>query len=182
MRILHTSDWHLGKFFHERSLLPDQKFVLEQIIEVLDRAEKDSDPFSALLVAGDIYDRSFPPEDATIIFSEFLFKVRTKFPKLHLFFISGNHDSAARLSFASSLLESQNIHIATKFSDPCRPFLLSDGKESIAVYQIPFLLPLSVDSCQEGRLLRKQEELYEEALSKIKKYHEENHADCASLV
>ena len=92
MKILHTSDWHLGKIFHEFSFIDDQKEMLNQLLQELKNAEENNNPYDALFVAGDIYDRQIPPVEAVNLFSSFLFQVRNQFPKLELFFIAGNHD------------------------------------------------------------------------------------------
>ena len=109
MKILHTSDWHLGKIFHEFSFIDDQKEMLNQLLQELKNAEENNNPYDALFVAGDIYDRQIPPVEAVNLFSSFLFQVRNQFPKLELFFIAGNHDSAARLAFAKEILKNEKI-------------------------------------------------------------------------
>src|SRR5690348_9307147 len=98
MKLLHTSDWHLGRVLHERSLLDDQAVFLAQLIEVLGR-----DPHDALLVAGDIFDRGIAPEEAVMCFSHFLRNLRVACPTLPVIVIAGNHDSAARLAYGASV-------------------------------------------------------------------------------
>jgi DNA repair protein SbcD/Mre11 len=121
MRFLQTGDWHLGKVFYETSLVEDQRYFLDQIVTELEQAEADTVPYDAVAVPGDIYDRAVPPPEAVTLFSNFLNRVHTKFPRLHLFFLSGNHDSSDRLSFTAELLNRQNIHICTDtrhFTEP----------------------------------------------------------------
>lgn len=139
MRILHTSDWHLGKSFHEYFLIEEQHFVLNQILETIKKAELEKNPFSALVVSGDIYDRAIPPVEATTLLNDFLTDLVEKFPYLHVFMISGNHDSASRLSFATSFLEKHNIHLATSTKKILEPIVIEKNDEKVVFYQIPFL-------------------------------------------
>ena len=184
MKILHTSDWHLGKIFHEFSFIDDQKEMLNQLLQELKNAEENNNPYDALFVAGDIYDRQIPPVEAVNLFSSFLFQVRNQFPKLELFFIAGNHDSAARLAFAKEILKNEKIHICSDTKTFCKPVILSNEKESVAVYQLPFLMPHSICaeektgefSFDEGTPLKKQQELFQEACIQIKKSHETNYS------
>lgn len=189
MRILHTSDWHLGKIFHGFSLIDDQKFALNQIFEALENAEEEKNPFSALVVSGDIYDRAVPPSEASSLLSGFLTEASEKFPYLHIFMISGNHDSAARLSFAASFLEKHKIHLATdtkKFTE-CVLVEKKDEKsgaaEKVAFYQLPFLFPLSIKPAKDEKsenqensekVCRSQEELFREACSQIMEHNKKS--------
>lgn len=172
MKFLHTSDWHLGKTLFNHSLIEDQKIFLDQIVKELCKAEVDKDSYDALIVAGDIYDKAIPTIEATKLFSNFLKEVHDKFPKLQMFFSSGNHDSATRLSFASSLLSYQNIHIATDANECDKGILVGDKDNGTAavVYQIPFVQPGTLlDS--ENNVLKHQEELIQEACKRIKNAH-----------
>lgn len=185
MRILHTSDWHLGKIFHERSLIEDQRFVLRQILESLKNAENEGNPFSALVVSGDIYDRAVPPPEASTLLSDFLTSAAEKFPYLHIFMISGNHDSPARLSFASSFLEKHKIHLATDTKNFLNPVVLENVKknnEKAAFYQLPFLYPGSIKKENSDEICRSQEELFREAASQIINHHKKNFADVPAVL
>jgi exonuclease SbcD len=179
MLFLHTSDWHLGKFLFEKSLLDDQKFFLDNLLQHMKMQAAAGEPYDALIVAGDIYDKSVPSPEAVGIFSRFLFDAKSYFPEMHFFFISGNHDGATRLSFAAELLAFQNIHIATSAEKCSEPVLLEKGGEKVAVYQIPFLLPGGI-SCGE-KILRHQNELLHEVCARIKKNHAENFSGIPSV-
>ncbi|WP_407398944.1 exonuclease SbcCD subunit D [Treponema sp.] len=168
MKFLHTSDWHLGKVLFDHSLIEDQRHFLNQIIDELEKAESENSAYDALIVAGDIYDKAIPAPEAVPLFSEFLREVHEKFPGLEMFFSSGNHDSPTRLSFASGLLHSQNIHIVTEGKECDRGVVVGDA----VVYQIPFLLQGSLLD-EEGKVLRHQDELIEEACRRILKAHEQ---------
>lgn len=173
MKFLHTSDWHLGKIFFEHSLIEDQKHILNQIIEELRKAESDKAPYDALIVAGDVYDRPVPPPEAVSFFDNFLNSIHSEFPELHLFFSSGNHDSATRISFGAGLFHSQNIHIATRADECDRGIVVGSGDKAAIVYQIPFLTMGSL-SLEDGTVLRHQDELVGEACARIKKAHGKN--------
>ena len=109
MKILQTGDLHLGKILYEYSLLEDQKYILNQITEILLQ-----DDFDVLAITGDIYDRAIPSPEAVELFDQFLTNLHKKKPNLAILIISGNHDSARRLSFASKLLASNNIYICAE--------------------------------------------------------------------
>ena len=181
MRFLHTGDWHVGKVFHEVSLIEDQREFLRQVCEELESARKGGNPYSALLVPGDVYDRAVPPAEATQLLSRFLNTVHSSFPELHLFFIAGNHDSAGRLSFARELLDCQNIHICTDTSRYTEPVVLENGGEAVCVYQLPFLYPLSISSGEE-KLLRTQQEQYEYALTCILQAHDKSYSGIPAVL
>ncbi len=200
MRILHTSDWHLGKSFHEYFLIEEQHFVLNQILETIKKAELEKNPFSALVVSGDIYDRAIPPVEATTLLNDFLTDLVEKFPYLHVFMISGNHDSASRLSFATSFLEKHNIHLATSTKKILEPIVLEKNDEKVVFYQIPFLhsgeIPASsarmtdfenvendnMKDFQAEKILRTQEELFSEICNQIDLYHSKNYGNLPSVL
>lgn len=163
----------MGKVLFEHSLIEDQKCFLNQIMEELEKGKLENDPYDALIVAGDIYDKAIPAPEAVPLFSEFLREAHDRFPELQMFFSSGNHDSPTRLSFASSLLHIQNIHIVTEGKKCDEGILVGDEKKGTAavVYQIPFLQQGSLfDS--DGNVLRHQDELLNEACERIRKAHE----------
>ena len=130
MRLLHTADWHLGKTLKGANLLDDQKFIIDQIFDVI-RDEK----IDALLVAGDVYDRAVPPPEAVDLFDETLNRFAEM--KLPTLIIAGNHDSATRLNFGSKIFEQQNIFITSKVTDPAQ-IVLSDDYGEIFFTPIPF--------------------------------------------
>lgn len=177
MKFLHTSDWHLGKVVYEHSLLEDQKHFLNQIIEELSQAESKDAAYDALIVAGDVYDKAIASPEAVRLFSDFLAQMHEKFPKLEMFFSSGNHDSATRLSFASPILHSQNIHLATEASECDRGILVGEGENAALVYQIPFL-QMGALSAEDGTVLRHQDELVAEACRRIKTAHKGKKMPC----
>lgn len=130
MRLLHTSDWHLGRRFHGASLLDAQATYLEQLVDVV-RAER----IEAVLVSGDIYDRALPGPDSVALLDESLVRLRDAGAQVVL--SSGNHDSAVRLGFGSRLFDHGGVHVRTDARSVGRPVLL-DGA---AIYPLPYLEP-----------------------------------------
>lgn len=105
MKLIHVSDLHIGKRLHERLLLEDQKFVLDQVIELVIKEKADG-----LVIAGDVYDRNVPSESAVRLFNDFISKLAEK--NIPVYCISGNHDSAERLDFLRNLLKINKVYIA----------------------------------------------------------------------
>ncbi|MFO0585768.1 MAG: exonuclease SbcCD subunit D [Anaeromyxobacter sp.] len=131
LRVLHTSDWHLGRTLHAESLLDDQAWALDRLLEVA----KDERP-DVLVVAGDIYDRAVPPAEAVQLLDEVL----TRLADLGLpaVITAGNHDSAERLSFASRLLAAKGLHLRGDLRRAAEPIEVP-GKG--CVYALPFVEP-----------------------------------------
>ncbi|MEZ4255730.1 MAG: exonuclease SbcCD subunit D [Polyangiales bacterium] len=138
MRFVHSADWHLGKSLAGFSLLEDQAAALEQV-EAVCRDER----VDALLVAGDIYDRSVPPTDAIRLFDDFLARM-AKRAKVPVVVISGNHDGAERLGFAADFLAESGLHVRTRFADRTTPVRLERGGVTAFVHTLPFLEPEAV--------------------------------------
>ena len=137
MRLLHTSDWHLGRSLHRADLRAAQSAFLDHLVDVA-RAEK----VDAVLVAGDIYDRAVPPVDAVELCEEALLRLHDAGAAIVL--ISGNHDSARRLGFGSGLLEKAGVHLRTRPGALARPVVLTDDDGPLAVYGVPYLEPDAV--------------------------------------
>ncbi|MET8704652.1 exonuclease SbcCD subunit D [Kitasatospora sp. NPDC004723] len=137
MRILHTSDWHLGRSFHREPLLTAQRAFLEDMIDVVKREHVD-----AVAVAGDVYDRAIPPLEAIDLFQHTLAQLAEL--KIPLVMISGNHDSPRRLGVNSRLIEHVGIHLRTDPHDLARPALLQDAHGQVAFYGLPYLEPALV--------------------------------------
>ncbi len=167
LKILQTGDLHLGKILYEYPLIEEQKHMLTSMLN-----EINSFDYDALLLTGDIYDRSVPSPEAIRLFDDFLTELHHLKPELVVCIISGNHDSQTRLSFGSSFFKSQNIHITTQAQDCTKPiFLPNDTKPTGVLYQIPFLHPGSLRE-KDGRLLKNQQELIDYAIKEILISHE----------
>ena len=172
IRILHTADLHIGKVIYEHSLIEDQKKVLDQLQTLLIEEKAKNAEFSALIISGDIYDRSIPNPDAIKLFDSFLTEVKKENPDLLICLHPGNHDSAARLSYASSLLENQHIYIATNLRDTLKPLIISKkntrGEERLALFQIPFLTIGFLHGEEGAENLKSQSEMLSFVIDKIK--------------
>ena len=137
MRLIHTSDWHLGRTLHGVSLLEHQQVFLDWLVgqAVAGRAD-------VVLVAGDIYDRAVPPLEAVALLDGTLAAFAEA--AIPVVLISGNHDSPVRLGFGSALSERAGVHLRTSVADIDRPVILSDTNGAVGVYGIPYLLPEAV--------------------------------------
>jgi exonuclease SbcD len=134
MLLLHAADLHLGKTLHERDLGPDQEAMLDALLAAL--AERRP---AALLLAGDLYDRSIPPPEAVRLFDSFLSRALAADPELTVVAIPGNHDSAARLSFGTQIMSRAGVHIRTSPADCLHPVIVERGGERAAIWPLPFL-------------------------------------------
>ena len=131
LRLLHTSDWHLGRALHEESLLEDQAWVLDQLV-ALAREERPD----VVVVAGDVYDRAVPPPEAVGLFDDVLTRIADL--GIAVVVISGNHDSGERLSFGSRLLAARGVHLRGDLARAAEPIAIP-GKGF--VYALPFVDP-----------------------------------------
>jgi DNA repair protein SbcD/Mre11 len=134
VRILHTSDWHLGRSFHREGLLGAQARFVDHLVDTV-RGER----VDLVLVSGDVYDRALPPVDAVTLAAEALRRLADQ--RVRVVLISGNHDSAQRLGFAADLIDSAGIHLRTDPSAVGAPILLRDDDGPVAVYGIPYSEP-----------------------------------------
>ncbi|MFJ6185513.1 exonuclease SbcCD subunit D [Streptomyces sp. NPDC092295] len=134
MRILHTSDWHLGRSFHRVSMLDAQAAFLDHLVATAQDREVD-----AVVVAGDVYDRAVPPLGAVELFDRALHRLADA--GVPTVMISGNHDSARRLGVLSGLVERAGIHLRTDPAGCATPVLLKDAHGEVAFYGLPYLEP-----------------------------------------
>jgi exonuclease SbcD len=137
-RFLHSADWHIGRIFHNVSLLDDQAQALEQLVELA----RDSRA-QALIVAGDVYDRAVPPADAVRLLDETLRRITLDLD-LALIVIAGNHDSAERLGFGSALMEERRCFIRGPLAADISPIELADTEGPVRIYPIPYAEPVLV--------------------------------------
>ena len=134
MRILHTSDWHLGRSFHGEDLLAAQAAYVDHLIETVETEQVD-----LVVVAGDLYDRALPSVDAVALADEALHRLGTS--RARVVITSGNHDSGRRLGFNARLVDLAGVHLRTDAGRLDEPVLLEDGNGPVAVYGIPYLEP-----------------------------------------
>lgn len=137
MKLVHLSDLHIGKRLHEYSLIEDQRYILDCILNIIEDENADG-----VIIAGDVYDKSVPSEEAVALFDNFL--VRLAENKRQTFIISGNHDSAERLSFAGRIIDEAGIHIAEVYSGKTNAYILTDEFGEVCIYMLPFIKPAVV--------------------------------------
>ncbi len=138
MKIIHTGDWHIGKIVNEFSMLEEQKYVLEQLISIIEKEGPD-----ALIIAGDIFDRSIPPVEAVELVDEIFNRILLEL-KVPILAIAGNHDSAERLSFASRILTNNGLHIAGIFNGNVHTVTLEDAFGEVNFYMLPYTDPRNI--------------------------------------
>ncbi len=134
MRLLHTSDWHIGRTFHGHDLLADQRVVLGALADLAAEHRVD-----AVLVAGDLYDRAVPSADAMRVANQAVTRLRATGAQIVA--IAGNHDSAPRLGMFTDFLTQGGLHLRTDPARLAEPVLLADGDGPVAMYAIPYLEP-----------------------------------------
>ncbi|MEU2291943.1 exonuclease SbcCD subunit D [Streptomyces bacillaris] len=137
MKLLHTSDWHLGRSFHRVPLLDAQAAFLDHLVATVEAREVD-----AVLVSGDVYDRAVPPLAAVELFDRALHRLAAV--GVPTVMISGNHDSARRLGVGAGLFERSGIHLRTDPDGCATPVVLTDAHGDVALYGLPYLEPALV--------------------------------------
>ncbi|HDM8053660.1 exonuclease SbcCD subunit D [Vibrio harveyi] len=139
MKFIHTSDWHLGRQFHNVSLLDDQQAVLDQLIQYIE-----NNPVDAVVVAGDIYDRSVPPTIAIELLNKVVKRICGEL-NTPMILISGNHDGAERLGFGSEQMKNAGLHIISNFEDMLNPVVIeTESAGQVAFYGMPYNDPEQV--------------------------------------
>ena len=146
MKFIHLSDLHIGKTILEQALIEDQAYMLNQIIEIIKEEKID-----AVLIAGDIYDRSVPSSEAVNLLDEFLNNLIKKI-KVKVFIISGNHDSKERLNFGSRIFENDGLYIQTSYDGFIRNVSLEDEYGKLNIYMMPFVKPADVKNYFEEEI------------------------------
>ena len=137
MKLIHLSDLHLGKRVNEFSMLEDQKYILTRCINIMVEERPD-----AVILAGDIYDKSVPSAEAVLLFDDFLVRLAKR--GLQVFVISGNHDSPERIAFASRLLDAGGVHLSPVYSGKIEPIPLQDAFGTVNFFLLPFIKPAHV--------------------------------------
>lgn len=137
MKLIHLSDLHIGKRVNEVSMIDDQAYILNQITQIIDSEQPD-----ALLIAGDVYDKSVPSAESVTLFDRFLCNLAAR--KLPVLIISGNHDSAERMAFGNRLIAESGIHISPVYDGTIKPVVLHDTWGDVNFWLLPFLKPIHV--------------------------------------
>ena len=132
MKLMHVGDLHFGKSLGDFDLTDDQEYLLKQLLEIVDNRSVD-----AILIAGDVYDKSIPSEAATRMLDFFLSSLAKR--NIYTYMISGNHDSDDRLNYGSNLFETNHIFISTKYDGSLNKHTLKVGEEEVDIYLLPFV-------------------------------------------
>lgn len=143
MKFFHVADLHLGKRYHEFSMIDDQAYILSEIVGLCKKEEPD-----ALIIAGDVYDKTVPTIDAVELFNGFLEKVNAL--SVPVLMISGNHDSAERLAFGGKLFTASRVYTAPVYSGKTEPVTISDRYGEVDFWLLPFIKPATVRRFFEG--------------------------------
>lgn len=143
MKLFHLSDLHIGKRVNEFSMLEDQKYILRQIL----KAAKEYQP-DGIILAGDIYDKPVPAAEAVQVFDDFLTSLSEM--KLPVFMISGNHDSAERVSYGGRLMKKSGIYVAPVYEGKTEKVELKDDYGKVYIHLLPFIKPAAVRHAFEG--------------------------------
>lgn len=137
MKFLHISDLHLGKRVNGFSMLEDQRYILNRILDIAESRKADG-----VIIAGDVYDRQVPPAEAVALFDKFLTGLAGMGKKV--FVVSGNHDSAERLSFGARLMQGREVYVSPVYDGNVSPIRLTDEFGELFVYLLPFVKPAAV--------------------------------------
>ena len=137
MKLIHLSDLLIGKRVNEISMIEDQEFILHQILQIIDTEKAD-----AVLIAGDVYDKSVPSAEAVTLFDDFLCELAQR--KVPTLIISGNHDSPERLAFGGRLMEECGVHISPVYDGSVATVTLSDEHGEVDFWLLPFIKPAHV--------------------------------------
>ena len=171
MKILHTSDWHLGRTLHGYSLIEDQAYMLDQLIEYMIQEK-----IELLIIAGDVYDKSLPNEEAVALFNHFISQVigRLEIPTV---IIAGNHDSNTRIHFGSELFASKHLYIVGECEKGYQQVTI-EGSETIDVYLIPYMEPAYVREIAGDETIKR----HDDAMRYLTRQREKEKNDRATLL
>lgn len=137
MKLIHLADLHIGKRVNEISMIEDQRYVLQQVVEWIEEEQADG-----VLIAGDVYDKQVPSIEAVQLLDTFLTELARR--KLPVYLISGNHDAAERVAFGARLLEKSHIYVAARYQGKIDKITIPDAYGNVNLYLLPFLKPAQV--------------------------------------
>ncbi len=160
MKLIHLSDLHIGKRVNEFSMAEDQKYILNQILEIIDQEQPD-----CVVIAGDVYDKSIPSAEAVQILDDFLTRLAGR--KIPAAMISGNHDSPERLSFGAQLMKESGIYVSPVYDGQVQSIGFADEYGEVRVYLLPFLKPATVRHVYEEETVESYQDAVETAISHL---------------
>ena len=162
MKIIHTGDWHIGKIVNEFSMIDDQRYILNELIKLINLEKPD-----VLIIAGDIYDRSIPPVEAVDLLNEVFSKILID-NKVKIIAISGNHDSGERVSFGSKILEKEGLYIQGIIEDEIKSIRIDDEEGNVNFYMIPYVDPAILRRKFNNPEIRNHNDAMKELINRIK--------------
>jgi exonuclease SbcD len=157
VKFIHTADWHLGKLVHGIYMTEDQKYILNQFVELIEEEQPD-----AVIIAGDLYDRSVPPTDAVELLNDVLFRINVEL-KIPIIAISGNHDSAERLSFGKYWYKNSQFHLIGKLEKDVEPISIN----GLNFYSIPYAEPGIVRAVLDNDSIHTHQEAMKAIIQRI---------------
>ncbi|CUQ19970.1 exonuclease SbcCD subunit D [Clostridium baratii] len=171
MKIIHTSDWHIGKIVNDFSMLEDQKYMLDKLVNFIENEKPE-----VLIIAGDMYDRSIPPVDAVELLNDTLSKIVVD-NKVKVISISGNHDSGERISFGAELLEKQDLYICGRDNELFKKVTINGEDGTVNFYLVPYKDPAIIRKLTENKNIKNHNDSMEAIIEIIKEnmnYDERN--------
>ena len=161
MKILHTSDWHLGKRVNDFPMLDDQKYILNEIVRVVKEEKPD-----VIIIAGDVYQTSTPAAEAVSLMNEYINQLHALCKQI--FVLSGNHDSAERIAFGAEIMNQTGVHFSQVFNSKPQKITLRDEYGDVNIYMLPFVRPVDVRAVYENELEESDQtiETYDAAVQK----------------
>lgn len=161
MKFMHLSDLHLGKKVNGYSMIEDQKYIINNILEIID-----NENIQSVIIAGDVYDKSVPPVDAVELFNDFLEELENR--NLYVFIISGNHDSPERVAFGNSFMRKSKIYFSPVYNGEINAIELNDEYGKINIWMLPFIKPLNVRKVYEDKVINTYNDAVKTVIDNLK--------------
>lgn len=161
MRFMHTADWHIGKIINEFSMIEDQRYILDKILEIIKQQKVD-----ALVIAGDIYDRAIPPTEAVELLNRFLCKAINDIG-IKVLIISGNHDSGERLSFGNSIFTDKGLYIEGIISTEPNCIKINDEFGVVNFHLVPYAHPAEIRKLYQDDSIKSYDDANKAIVNKI---------------
>lgn len=161
MKFMHLSDLHLGKKVNGYSMIEDQKYIINNILEIID-----NENIQSVIIAGDVYDKSVPPVDAVELFNDFLEEIENR--NLYVFVISGNHDSPERIAFGNSFMRKSKIYFSPVYNGEINAIEINDQYGKINIWMLPFIKPLNVRKVYEDKVINTYNDAVKTVIDNLK--------------
>lgn len=162
MRLIHTGDWHLGRYLHGVSLVEDQAWWLERFVALVDDARPD-----AIIIAGDVYDRAVPPAEAVALLDDVLARIVTDLG-VPVLMVAGNHDGPERVGFGARVLDGAGLHVAGVLGGEVRSAVVGEGDEAARVWLLPYADPIETRAALEEADIRDHQDAVAACVARIR--------------